>query len=140
MTQAPKWFLPTAIVALLWNLMGCAAYLSDVMLTPEDVAKMTAAQQAMYQSRPSWSVGATAVAVWGGAAGCVGLIMRKRFATILLIASLIAIVVQDLWLFVMSGSASTAGSVAAVLQGLVLLIGIALVVLAQRATARGWIS
>ena len=52
MEQPPKWFLPVGIAALLWNLLGCAAYLSDVMLTPEDVAKMTADQQALYAARP----------------------------------------------------------------------------------------
>lgn len=65
MTAAPKWFKPVVIVALLWNLLGCMAYLSDVMLKPEDIAKMTAAQQAMYNARPAWAVGATALAEGG---------------------------------------------------------------------------
>ena len=138
MQQAPKWFLPVAIAALLWNLLGCVAYLSDVMLTPEALAKMTAAQQAMYHARPAWSIAATAIAVWGGAAGCVGLIMRKRWATPLLLASVAGVIVQDVWLFGMSGAAAQAGPVAFVLQGLVLVIAIALVLLARKATARGW--
>jgi hypothetical protein len=41
MSQAPKWFLPVVIVALLWNLMGCAAYLSDAMLSAADVCCAT---------------------------------------------------------------------------------------------------
>ena len=109
MEQPPKWFLPVAIAALLWNLLGCAAYLSDVMLTPEDIAKMTADQQALYAARPSWSVAATAIAVWGGAAGCLGLIMRKRWALPLLIASLAGVIVQDVSLFGLSGAAAQAG-------------------------------
>ena len=139
MEQAPKWFLPVAIAALLWNLLGCAAYLADVMLRPEDIAAMSAAQQALYAARPAWSVGATAIAVWGGAAGCVGLIVRQRWATPLLIASLVALVAQDAWLFGLSGAAAEAGAVALVLQGLVLLVAIGLVMLARKATARGWI-
>jgi hypothetical protein len=140
MEQAPKWFRPVGIAALLWNLLGCAAYLSDVMLTPEAVAKMTAAQQALYTARPAWSVAATAIAVWGGAAGCLGLIVRRRWATPLLIASLAALIVQDAWLFVLSGSALEAQPVALVLQGLVLLIAIGLVLLARTAAARGWLA
>lgn len=138
MQQAPKWFMPVAVIALLWNLLGCAAYLSDVMLTPEDVAKMSAAQQAMYAARPTWSVGATAIAVWGGAAGCVGLIMRKRWAMPLLLASLAALVVQDVALFVLTKA--QAGPTALVLQGMVLLIAIGLLLLARKAAARGWIA
>lgn len=69
---------PVAIVALLWNLLGCAALLTDVTLTPEDVVKMSPAQQALYESRPAWAVAATAVAVLGGALGRLGLLLCKR--------------------------------------------------------------
>lgn len=134
---APKWYMPVAVVALLWNLLGCFAYLSDVMLTAEDVARLTDAQQAMYASRPAWSVAATAIAVWMGAAGSVGLIMRKRWALPLLVASLAAVIVQDVWLFGLSDAAAQAGAVAFVLQGLVLLVAIALVALGRTAVAQG---
>ena len=30
MNPAPRWYLPVAIVALAWNLLGCLAYLADV--------------------------------------------------------------------------------------------------------------
>lgn len=140
MNAAPKWYLPTAIVALLWNLVGCAAYLHDVMLTPDDLASMSAAQQALYAARPAWSVAATAIAVWGGAAGCVGLILRKRWATLLLLASLAGVVVQDIGLFAVAGAEAKFEPAAPVLQGLVLLIAIGLVVLARKASARGWIA
>jgi hypothetical protein len=128
-----------SIAALLWNLMGCGAYLSDVMLTPADIAKMSAAQQALYESRPAWAVAATAIAVWGGALGCIALIWRKRWALPLLIASLVAVIVQDFGLFVLSDAVQTSGSIVVVLQGLVLLIAIGLVLLARKAIARGWI-
>ena len=139
MEQAPKWFRPVAIAALVWNLLGCAAFLSDVMLTPEDVAKMSAAQQAMYAARPAWSVAATAIAVWGGAAGCLGLILRKRWAMPVLIASLAGVIVQDVSLFGLSKIPAETAAVAVVLQGLVLVIAIGLVLLARKAAARGWI-
>lgn len=138
--MTPKWFRPVAIVALLWNLLGCAAYLADVSLKPEDVAKLPAAQQALYAARPAWSVGATAVAVWCGALGSLGLAMRKRWASWPLVLSLVGIVGQDLWLFGLSGAASAAGPVAFGMQGLVLVVGIALVLLARRAAERGWIA
>lgn len=138
MQPAPKWFLPTAIVALLWNLVGCAAYLSDVMLTPEDVARMTAAQQAMYAARPAWSVAATALAVWVGAAGCVGLIVKKRWAVPMFIVSLAAIIVQDVSIFTMAGAAGDSTAVA--LQGMVLLIAVGLLLLARKASAARWLA
>ena len=87
----PKWFMPVAIVALLWNLMGCAAYLMDVTLTPAAVAAMSADQQALYAARPMWAVAAYAIAVWGGALGCAGLILKKRWAKGPLLASLLLV-------------------------------------------------
>jgi len=140
MNPAPKWYLPVAILALLWNLLGCAAYLGDVMLTPDDIAKMSPDQQALYAARPAWAVAATAIAVWGGAAGCLGLVLRKRWALPLLLLSLAGVIVQDVALFVVSSAAAQAGTVAYVLQGLVLAIAIGLVLLARRAIARGWIA
>ena len=140
MEQAPRWYTPVAVVALLWNLLGCAAYLSDVLLSAADVAKMSAVQQAMYAARPAWSIAATAIAVWGGAAGCAALIMRKRWASPLLIASLAGVILQDAWLFGLSRTAAQAGAVAFVLQGLVLLIAVGLVMLGRKAVARGWIA
>lgn len=136
MNAPPKWYLPISIVALLWNLMGCAAYLSDVMLTAEDVAKLSAEMQALYAARPGWSVAATAIAVWGGALGCIGLIWRQRWSAMALYASLAGVVAQDISLFALSGV--SAPPAAMVMQGLVLAIGIGLVVLARKAIAAGW--
>jgi hypothetical protein len=119
--------------------MGCGAYLSDVLLTADDIAKMSADQQALYASRPGWAVAATAVAVWGGALGSLGLILRRRWALPLLSASLIGLVVQDVAMFVLSDVLKVNGSVVLGLQGLVLAIAVALLWLARTANAKGWL-
>jgi hypothetical protein len=139
MTRAPKWLLPVAVAALLWNLMGCAAYLMDAMATPEDVAKLSAVEQAMYASRPGWSVAGTAIAVWGGALGCLGLSFRKRWALPLLILSLLGVIVQDIWMFGMSAEGRASGSTVFALQGLVMVVAVALVWLANMASRKGWL-
>jgi len=140
MTKAPKWFLPIAILALLWNLAGCLAYLADAMLKPEDIAQMSAAQQAMYAARPAWSVAATAIAVWAGAAGCIGLIWRKRWALPALFASLLGVVVQDLSMFALPEAANVIDNTVIAMQAMVLLISIALVLLARKARNNDWLS
>lgn len=138
MDALPKWYRPVTIAALLWNLLGCAAYLADVLMTPEALAALPEAQRAMYEARPSWFVAAYAVAVWMGALGSLGLVLRKRWARGPLLASLLALVVQDLGLLTVSGMA--AGAVAFVLQGLVFVIAVALVLLARRAQSAGWLA
>lgn len=140
MDKAPRWFTIVAVVALLWNLLGCFAFASDLRVTAEDVARMAPAQQALYHARPAWAVAATALAVFGGALGCIGLLMRRRWALPLFVLSLIGILVQDFGLFVLVDGIALAGPVALVLQGLVLAIAIGLIVLARKASARGWLT
>jgi hypothetical protein len=99
---------------------------------------MSEAQRAMYNARPAWSVAATATAVWFGAAGCVALILRRRWATPLLALSLLGVVVQDVSLFALSGAGADPAVFA--LQGLVLVVAVALLWLARTAAARGWLA
>jgi hypothetical protein len=129
--------MPVAIIALLWNLIGCAAYLMDVTLTPEAVAAMSPDQQALYAARPAWAVAVYAIAVWGGALGCVGLIMKKRWAKGALLASLLGLIAQDIALFGMSPVAIETSVYA--LQGMVLMIAVLLLLLANRAARQGWL-
>lgn len=128
------------LVALLWNLLGCFAFAMDLRLAPEDVARLPEAQQALYAARPGWAVIATAVAVIGGAFGCIGLLLGRKWAFILLLLSLIGILVQDYGLFVLVDGAALAGPVAVIMQALVLIIGIGLVALSWRGMARRWLT
>lgn len=134
----PKWYFPVVVLALLWNLLGCAAYLADVTVSAETLAKMTPEQQALHAARPAWAVAATATAVWGGAAGCIALLLRRRWATPLLALSLAGIVVQDFALFVLARDLVKPKPAAFILQALVLAVGVGLVALARTASARGW--
>lgn len=140
MESAPKWYTPVAVIALIWNLIGCAAYVADVMLSPEAIAQMSAEAQALYAARPAWSVGATAIAVWFGALGCLGLVMKKRWSAPLLLVSLLGVILQDLYLFVLSDAASLAGGAAYAMQGLVLVIAVWLVTFSRKAVKQGWVA
>lgn len=137
--NTPTWFKVVAVLALLWNLLGCLAFFADLSLSPDDIAKLPEAQQALYAARPAWAVAATALAVFGGALGSIGLLLRRKWAFPVLVLSLVGILVQDFGLFVLADGASLAGPVAVVLQGLVLAIGIGLVVLSRKGIARGWL-
>jgi hypothetical protein len=137
--NTPAWFKVVAVLALLWNLLGCLAFFSDLRLSPEDLAKLPEAQQALYAMRPGWAVAATAIAVFGGVLGAVGLLVRRKWALPVFALSLLGILVQDFGLFVLAKGASLAGPVAVVMQGIVLAIGIGLVVLSRKAIARGWL-
>lgn len=137
MNNPPKWFTPVAVVALLWNLLGAAALAMDAMADP---AALTPAQQALVASTPLWAKIGSWVGVGAGALGSLGLVLRKGWAVPLLAVSLAGVVVQDVWLFGMADVAPAYGSAPLVMQGVVLLIAIALLWLARSARAKGWLN
>lgn len=67
------WLIGTA--GLIFNLLGCMNYMAQ--MNPETVASMPDAYQAMVEARPAWGTGAFALAVFGGALGCVLLLLRR---------------------------------------------------------------
>lgn len=140
MQQAPKWFSVVAIIALVWNILGCMAFVIDMQLTPEDIAKLPEAQQALYLAHPAWAAAATAVAVFSGALGSIALLRRRKWAFGLLLLSLLGIMAQDVALFVVADGIALAGPVAVVLQFVVLLVGISLAVLSRKGITRGWLT
>ncbi len=137
MSTTPKWFTPVAILALLWNLLGASAYLMDVTISPEAVAKLGDAEQAMYASRPVWFVAAYASAVWFGVAGSLGLLLRKRWATPLFVLSLLGLVAQEIALF--ARPEVRADLTVILLQGLVFAIAVSLLLLARKGGREGWL-
>lgn len=138
-STAPKWLTATAILALIWNALGCVAYLADVRTTPEEIAALPLAQQQLLASRPAWAVAGSAIAVWAGLLGSLGLLLRRRWAFPVLVASLIGVMVQDYALFVVARVTDVLGIVPLLLQALVLLIAVLLVTLARRGVAQGWL-
>ncbi len=139
MNKPPLWFTVLAVLALLWNLAGLFAVVADLRLSAPDIAALPLDQQALYSARPGWSVVASVVAVVGGTLGCIGLLLRRRWALPALAASLVGVVVQDIGIFVVAGAASVAGVVPVVLQAVVFAIAVGLLLMARRAVARSWL-
>jgi hypothetical protein len=130
-TPAPAWLRIVAALGLIWNLFGVYAYLQTVgVLSGADPSMSSNAM-------PPWVTGTFAVAVFAGALGCVGLLMLKRWSKWLLLLSLLAVLLQDLWAFVLRTSGPAENPV---LPILVNLIAILLVWLAFMADKKGWLS
>jgi len=129
-TRAPGWLRIVAALGLLWNLYGCYAYLQTV--------GALAGGDAAMGPMPAWVTGAFAIAVFGGALGCLGLLLLKGWSRLLLVLSLLAVIAQDVWLFAMSGAAP-AGS-AVLLPALVGLVSLLLAWVANDGVKKGWLT
>ncbi|HXH00535.1 MAG TPA: hypothetical protein VNI79_09030 [Sphingomicrobium sp.] len=87
----PAWFWVAVGLALAFEAFGCFMYLTQVTTDP---ASLPIDQRAMWNATPPWMVAAYAVAVWVGLIGAILLLVRRRLAVPVLLASLVAVLVQ----------------------------------------------
>lgn len=93
-------FWVIGVIALIWNLMGVAAYLFQAFITDEMIAELPKEQQAEFLvEHPSWYTALFALAVFGGALGCILLLIRKKMAFQLFVLSGVCAIVQQVYLF-----------------------------------------
>ena len=138
-TPMTHWLVAGA--ALIWNLFGFMVYLMTVRATPEQMAQQyNAAEIAFLDAVPAWATSANAIAVTAGVLACVLLLLRKSLALPLFVASLVALLVQDLYSFVLEDAVGVFGMVPAYIQGTVFVIAIALVFYARGAIKGGLLS
>lgn len=138
--KPPLWFWIVSVIALLWNLMGAYAYLVDAYMSIEDLEAMTQSQRELYESRPAWVTAAFAIAVWGGVLGCIGLLLKKKWARPVLLISLFGVIGQQVFNFFLSNTFEVYGSEAMYAPIVILVISIALVYFARIAQGKGWLS
>lgn len=138
--KAPTWFTVVPAVLLVWNLLGVAAYISQVMMTPETLAALPDEQRQLIENTPAWATAAFAVAVNFGTLGCVLLLLKRNLAGLFLQLSLAGVLVQMFHSFFMSKSFEVFGPGGLVMPVMVIIVAIYLVVLAARAKALRWTS
>ncbi len=81
------WVIGT--VALIWNVMGCINFI--VQMNPDMVASFRESEQTIILGRPAWATVAFCIAVFGGAFGCLLLMLKKSVAFYLFISSLLGV-------------------------------------------------
>jgi hypothetical protein len=84
-------FWAVGAVALIWNVMGVINFFAQ--MNPDVLAAYRESERAIVEGRPAWATGAFAIAVFGGALGCLLLLLRKSAAYYLFIASLLGVIV-----------------------------------------------
>lgn len=127
-------------LALLWNLMGVAAYISTVTMTPEALQALPPEQQQLYTDIPKWATAAFAIAVWGSTVGCILMLLRKKIAVPVFAISFAGILVQMTHSLVISKSIEVYGPGGAIMPVMVILIGGLLVWYSRKAADRGWLT
>ena len=78
-------------IALIWNVLGAINFFAQ--MNPDMLAAYRESERAIIEGRPAWATIAFAIAVFGGALGCVLLLLKKAAAFYLFIASLLGVIV-----------------------------------------------
>ena len=138
--KLPVWFWVIAAAALLWNLIGVAAYVGDVTLSEDALSKLPKAQQSLRSDTPAWLTGVYAIAVFSGAVGSILLLLRKSLATPIFVISFAAIVVQMGYVLFGMNAIGALGASAAIFPVLVMVIGASLVWFSAQAKNKGWLN
>lgn len=129
-----------SIVALLWNLIGIMAFSMDIMMTPEALDALPAAERELYESSPIWLKFVYGVAVFGGTVGSILLLMKKFSAYRVFLVSLIAILIQMLYSILFTKSMEVYGPTALIMPVLVIAIAFFLLWYTKSCQTKGWIS
>jgi hypothetical protein len=85
---------------------------------------------------PAWVTAAFAISVFAAVIGCVGLLLLMRWAKLLLLLSLVAVLAQDVWAFGMRAGPAESP----ILPLAVNLIALLLVWLAYAGDKKGWLA
>lgn len=128
------------VLALLWNIMGVVAYIMQVTMTPEAIAALPENQRAMYTDVPTWATSAFALSTWGSLLANVLLLMRRKSAGPLFVASFFAILVTMYHSLFMTNMIEVSGAAGAILPIFIILIGAFMIFFTRSAAAKGWLS
>lgn len=140
-SELPKSFWIIGGAFLLWNFFGLMIYYDQVTMTPEVISdNFTAEQQAFLQNIPAWATSAFAIAVTTGVIASLLLLVRNALALPIYIVSLVSVLLQDVYSFVLTDSLAVWGSNALYMPTFVVVVGIVEIWYSRSVKAKGWVS
>ena len=137
-TATPMTHWLVAGAALIWNLFGVAVFAMTVNATPAQLeAQYNAAEIEFLQSIPVWATAANAIAVTAGVIASIYLLLKRSLAVPLFALSLAALLIQDLYSFVIADVVAVFGMIPVYIQGTVLVVAVALLLYSYVGKRRG---
>jgi len=120
--------------------MGVVNYLNQAYNKTAVLKTMSNEQQHVFEGLPAWAIGAFAVAVFSGLIASILLILRKKWARLIFIVSIIAAIAQFInWLFI-SDAIAVFGPTTYIMPIVVISIGIYEILFAKKGISKGWLN
>ena len=122
----PKHLWIIGIISLLWNMMGAYDYLMTQIPNESYMAKFDQAQLDYFYNLPTWLVFFWALAVWSSVLGSALLLMRKRVAERVFMASFVSMVTTVIYEYGFSNGFEVRGSTGLVFTLVIFFIALGL--------------
>ena len=136
-TGSVHWsFWVIGAVALVWNAMGVVNIF--MQMNPDVLATYPESHRTIVASQTGWISASVMIAIFGGALGCVLLLLRKAIAIWLFYASLVAMIVVVA--HTLSLAVDLSGSDIVLIIVMPVLVAVLLVWYAKWTAIRGWIT
>lgn len=133
----PKHLWVIGILALLWDSMGAFDYVMTQTQNEAYMSNFTPEQLEFFYNFPSWVVFFWAIAVWGGLAGAVLLLMRKRLAVPVLLTAFVSMVVTAIHNFFLANGLEIMGTAGAIFSVAIFVIALGLWLYARAMAEKG---
>lgn len=125
-------------LSLVWNAFGAFDYTMTQTKNESYMQAFTPEQLDFFYGLPAWVVACWAIAVWGGLVGSILLLLRKKAAVWLFLASLIGMVVTAVQNFVFSNGLEVMGDAfSLIFTAMIFLISVALFLYSRAMAQRG---
>jgi hypothetical protein len=139
MRTMPTWFRGVAAVLILWNLVGAYACIQQFRLGAEAMGPATDYDRALFAAMPAWYNWVFALAEVTGVAGTLALLLGRRAAQPLLVASLVFVVLQFGYLFATTDIIAHKGASTIVFPAFIAVVAVIQIALARMGIRRGWL-
>ncbi len=123
-------------IALIWNVLGVVNFFAQ--MNPEVLAAYRETERALVEGRSVWATAGFALAVFGGAFGCILLMFKKSVAYYLFIASLLGVFVTMIHTFGVGIEFGVGEIIGIVL--LPIAVAVFLIWYSNLAESKGWVS
>lgn len=128
-----------AAVSLMWNILGCLIFSSEVFAQEAMIESMTGEQKEWVRSTPRWVYVVFAISVSTGVAGSVCLLMRKRLSVPLFTISFAAVLIQMAYTMLIAGGLQVMGPTGAVMPTVVSTLAVVWLWFSLLSKGKGWL-
>ncbi|MBT8398231.1 MAG: hypothetical protein HKO65_13565 [Gemmatimonadetes bacterium] len=125
------------VLSLLWNAMGAYDYLMTETQNEAYMSSFTPEQLEFFYGFPAWVVAFWAIAVWGGVLGSILLLLRKKLAVGVFLASFVSMIITTIHNWGLSNGLEVMGSTGIIFSVMIFVFALFLYLYARAMRDRG---